>query len=57
VLGFHVDAGFGSCIDCLTVVDLRLAPDGVLGKYMTDAQLAAFRAHWARGAVRSRARR
>lgn len=50
VLGFHVDTSFGSCIDCLTLVDLRLAPDAVLGKYMQAGQLAAFRDHWARGA-------
>ncbi len=47
VLGFHVDRDFGGCVDCLTVVDLRVAPDAVLGKYMTAEQLAAFRAHWA----------
>lgn len=46
VLGFHVDAGFGSCIDCLTVVDLRIAPDTVLGKYMPPEQLASFRKYW-----------
>jgi putative hemolysin len=43
VLGFHVDDAFGGCVDCLTVVDLRLTPDAVLAKYMDAGQLAAFR--------------
>jgi len=38
----------GSCVDCLVVVDLRRAPDAVLGKYMSPEQLTAFRAHGAR---------
>jgi putative hemolysin len=43
VLGFHVDAAFGGCVDCLTVVDLRRTPDATLAKYMDATQLAAFR--------------
>jgi hypothetical protein len=49
VLGFHVDHDFADCVDCLTLVDLRLAPDAALARYMEPGQLAAFRAHWALG--------
>ncbi|MBU3671053.1 MAG: lysophospholipid acyltransferase family protein [Sinobacteraceae bacterium] len=43
VIGFNVDAQFGDCIDCLTVVDLRRTPDAVLGKYMNEETLRRFR--------------
>lgn len=43
VIGFNVDAEFGDCIDCLTVVDLRRTPDAVLSKYMADDTLRGFR--------------
>lgn len=45
VLGFNVDAGFGHCLDCLTVVDLCRTPDKVLAKYMDEGGLANFRRH------------
>ncbi|MBU6377785.1 MAG: GNAT family N-acetyltransferase [Gammaproteobacteria bacterium] len=52
VLGFNVDAGFGHCLDCLTVVDLCRTPDRVLAKYMDERGLANFRRHHANGMLR-----
>nr|NDG07495.1 hypothetical protein [Oxalobacteraceae bacterium] len=43
VLSFNVDASFGHCVDCLTLVDLCKTPDTVLGKYMTKEGLRRFR--------------
>jgi hypothetical protein len=53
VIGFNVDAEFGDCIDCLTVVDLRRTPDAVLGKYMADETLRGFRRRHGRAGVRA----
>lgn len=39
VLGFNVDASFGHCLDCLTLVDLRKTPASVLQKYMDPARI------------------
>lgn len=40
VLGFNVDADFGHCLDCLTLVDLRKTPVSVLQKYMDPARIS-----------------
>ncbi len=37
VLGFHRDASFGQCVDCLMLVDLRRAPEHALGRFMSAA--------------------
>jgi hypothetical protein len=39
VLGFNVDASFGHCLDCLTLVDLRKTPVSVLQKYMDPSRI------------------
>lgn len=45
VLSFNVDAAFGHCVDCLTLVDLTRTRDEVLSKYMSVDGLTRLRAH------------
>lgn len=40
--GFHVDTGFGHCVDGLIVVDLRTAPVTTLRRYMGKAAASEF---------------
>ena len=44
-LAFHVDRGFGDCVDGLIVVDLLRADPRVLERYMTREGYRSFHAH------------
>ena len=44
LLEFNVDPDFANVLDALVLVDLREAPDEVLGRYMGAEGLAGFRA-------------
>lgn len=37
VLGFHRDATFGHCVDCLMLVDLRRTPTHALARFMSES--------------------
>jgi hypothetical protein len=42
VLGFNIDTGFASSLDCLILVDLRKTDPRLLRKYMSESGWARF---------------